>query len=182
MSSLRSRAVVFWAVVAVVVLLDVITKRLVVAHLTPGVPHAIVGDLFRLTLGYNRGAAFGTSIGEASRVVFTLVALAIVAVLWRLWRETPPENRLRALALALVMGGALGNLVDRLRWSRGVVDFVDVGIGTHRFWIFNVADSAVTVGAILLGWELLRERGAPTGERGADEAGKAPERVEEGGR
>jgi signal peptidase II len=61
-----------------------------------------------------------------------------------------PTERWKLLALGLVCGGALGNLVDRLRWTNGVVDFIDVGIGVHRFWVFNVADSAVSVGAVLL--------------------------------
>ncbi|MDH3426800.1 MAG: signal peptidase II, partial [Gemmatimonadota bacterium] len=57
---------------------------------------------------------------------------------------------LRLVAVALVCGGAVGNIIDRLRYEAGVVDFIDVGVGTHRFWIFNVADSAVSVGAVLL--------------------------------
>ena len=57
---------------------------------------------------------------------------------------------LRLAALALVCGGAIGNILDRLRYEAGVVDFIDIGIGSHRFWIFNVADSAVSIGAVLL--------------------------------
>ena len=162
----RARPVWFAAVALIILAADIVTKRLAVAHLVPGVPsHEIFGGLARLTLGYNTGAAFGMHLGAASRVVFTLLAIAILAVLWRLYRETPPGHTMRAFSLACVMAGALGNLIDRLRWSRGVVDFIDVGIGAHRFWIFNVADSAVSVGAVLLAWELLRER--PTRESAA---------------
>ncbi|HSY82348.1 MAG TPA: signal peptidase II, partial [Gemmatimonadaceae bacterium] len=60
----------------------------------------------------------------------------------------------RVIALALLTGGAIGNVIDRVRWSRGVVDFVDLGVGSLRFWTFNVADVAVTVGAFLLAWVL----------------------------
>ena len=66
--------------------------------------------------------------------------------------------------MGLVAGGALGNLVDRIRWDRGVVDFIDIGVGMTRFWTFNVADSAITVGAILLLWPTHEEaRSAPPG-------------------
>ena len=61
------------------------------------------------------------------------------------------------LGLGLAWGGAAGNLIDRVRSPLGVVDFIDIGVGTTRFWTFNVADSAVTVGAVMLGWVLLQE-------------------------
>jgi signal peptidase II len=64
---------------------------------------------------------------------------------------------MRILALGLAWGGAAGNLLDRIRSPLGVVDFIDVGLTTWRFWTFNVADSAVTVGAIVLAWSLSRE-------------------------
>ena len=71
-------------------------------------------------------------------------------------RDTAPADRVRAAALALVAGGAAGNLLDRLRTSRGVVDFIDVGIGAHRFYVFNLADVGVTTGAVLLALALWR--------------------------
>ena len=71
-------------------------------------------------------------------------------------RDAGPSVRLIAAATALVAGGAVGNLIDRVRWSRGVVDFIDVGVGSSRFWIFNVADAGVTVGAVLLALLILR--------------------------
>jgi signal peptidase II len=66
------------------------------------------------------------------------------------------------LALALASGGATGNLIDRIREPRGVVDFIDIGVGTVRFWTFNVADSAVTIGALLLAWVLWHEERSGT--------------------
>jgi signal peptidase II len=62
-----------------------------------------------------------------------------------------------AAALGLACGGAIGNLIDRIRFPRGVVDFIDVGVGSHRFWIFNVADAGITLGAIVLALMLIRE-------------------------
>ena len=120
------------------------------ASLDYGVPRDIIGDWLRFTLVFNRGAAFGTTVGDASRWIFTGLALVILFVLIRMAHQARPEEVWKLLALGMICGGAIGNLIDRLRWSNGVVDFVDVGIGDHRFWVFNVADSAVSVGAVLL--------------------------------
>ena len=115
-----------------------------------GIPHQVIGDWLRFTLVFNRGAAFGTTVGEASRWIFTALALAILFVLARMAHHATREEGWKLFALGLICGGAIGNLIDRLRWTQGVVDFVDVGIAEHRFWVFNVADSAVSVGAVLL--------------------------------
>jgi signal peptidase II len=69
--------------------------------------------------------------------------------------------------LGLAAGGALGNIFDRLRFRAGVVDSIDVGIATHRFWIFNVADAGITVGALLLAFTVLREESNASGSRPA---------------
>ena len=89
--------------------------------------------------------------------VFTLVSQAIVIVLSRMSRSAPAGDRFRQLALGLVAGGAAGNLIDRIRSARGVVDFLDVGIGALRWPTFNVADIAVSCGAIALAISLWRE-------------------------
>jgi signal peptidase II len=129
---------------------DIVTKQLAMSALDYGVPRDVLGDWLRFTLVYNRGAAFGTTVGDASRWLFTALALLILVVLIRMAHQAAREETLKLLALGLICGGAIGNLIDRLRWTQGVVDFVDVGIGDHRFWVFNVADSAVSVGAVLL--------------------------------
>jgi signal peptidase II len=147
MNDSRSRnGLVFWTAAVSVVVLDVITKALAVKHLTPGVPYRIVGDVVRLTLAFNPGAAF-----------FGGLALVALVVLWWLYRSTKSGDWIRALALGLAWGGAAGNLIDRFRSASGVVDFIDIGVGHVRFWTFNVADSAVTVGAITLAFILWRE-------------------------
>ena len=148
----------FWPILGTLVLADCSTKELVQTALTgnPG-PHPLLGDWLRVTLAYNPGAALNISLGGASRVVFGTIAATAVVALLLLYRRTPPTARLRAAALALVAGGALGNLLDRLRSPLGVIDFIDVGIGDARFWTFNVADIGVTVGALLLAMVLWRE-------------------------
>ncbi len=144
------------------IVLDVVTKRWAEQGLAPAhIPHEVVGDVVRFTLTFNRGAAFGMHVGDASRWIFGGIAVVIIGVLASLYRETTPAEGLRRLALALVAGGAVGNLIDRIRWPGGVVDFIDIGIGTTRFWTFNVADSAVTVGTILLLWTMRDELRAP---------------------
>ena len=149
---------IFWGAALTVVVVDVATKLLAEAYLwPPHVPHRILGDIVRFTLAYNPGAAFSMSLGPYSRVIFGAFAAVALVILWRLYRGGGPGERLKPLATGLAWGGAAGNLIDRIRSPRGVVDFLDIGVGTVRFWTFNVADSAVTVGAISLAWILFQE-------------------------
>ncbi len=124
-------------------------------------PHRIIGDFVRFTLAYNPGAAFSMSLGAYSRFIFGGFAIIALVVLWRLYKMTGTGARAgdvtRIIALGLAFGGAAGNLVDRFRSPQGVVDFIDIGLRDVRFWTFNVADSAVTVGALILAWSLSRE-------------------------
>lgn len=141
----------FWIIVLVVVAFDFTTKVLAVEHLAPRhVPHQIIGDVVRFTLAYNPGAAFGMHLGPASRWIFGVLSLVIVAVLLRATADLTRESRLAAVGVPIVIGGAIGNLLDRIRQRDGVVDFIDIGVGDVRFWTFNVADSAVTIGAVCL--------------------------------
>jgi signal peptidase II len=150
------RWVFVWAALGTVVL-DLITKLIAEASLlrTPGV--SVFGDWFQLRLVYNQGAAFGLHVGPYSRWIFFTVALVAVFVLARMSRSSPIGDRFRQLALGLVAGGAVGNLIDRIRSARGVVDFLDVGVGALRWPTFNVADIAVSCGAIALAISLWRE-------------------------
>jgi signal peptidase II len=145
-----------WAALATLVL-DLITKLIAEATLlrTPGI--SVFGDWFQLRLVYNQGAAFGLHVGPYSRWIFFTVALVAVVVLTRMSRSSPVGDRFRQLALGLVAGGAVGNLIDRVRSPRGVVDFLDVGVGSLRWPTFNVADIAVSCGAIALAISLWRE-------------------------
>lgn len=157
MSSIKKNGPVFWTAAVGIVALDVVTKMMAVAHLSEHVPRQIVGNFVRFTLAYNPGAAFSMSLGENSRYIFGALAVGALFILWRLYRSTLPGDTLRVLALGLAWGGAAGNLIDRFHRQQGVVDFLDIGIGDVRFWTFNVADSAVTVGALMLAWVLWRE-------------------------
>lgn len=147
------------------VLLDVVTKYVVQRTLVLYEPVPVWGDFFRLTYIFNRGAAFGLSLGEYSRYLFLALTLVAVIVLAGWYRGTPASDRMRLAAIAAVTGGAIGNLIDRVRSHRGVVDFLDFGIGQVRWPVFNVADIAVTTGAILLAISLWREEQEQERER-----------------
>jgi signal peptidase II len=152
------KASLFWPLLLAVLALDVTTKSLAVTHLAPEyVPHEVVGDLVQLTLAYNRGMSFGIEVGEYSRLIFVVLALLALVILAQLYRATSASDRPRTVALALICAGALGNMLDRIRSSRGVVDFIDLGIRDARFYTFNVADMAITVGAVALAWVLWQE-------------------------
>jgi len=151
-----ARSPVFWGIVGSVVVLDFVTKQIAVAQLSR-IPVNVLGDWLSLRLVYNPGAAFGVHVGSYSRWVFMLLAVVALGVLGAMVVKTARHEWLRLVALALVCGGAIGNLIDRVRSSRGVVDFIDVYIGPIHWPTFNVADMAVTCGAIALAVVLWQE-------------------------
>ena len=162
----------FWAVLAAVIASDIVTKAIASTELMPrGVPRAVFGDVVRLTLVYNPGAAFGLHLGPYSRLIFAALTLGALVILYRLFRNTADSDVPRTLAIALVSAGAVGNLIDRVFRPLGVVDFIDIGIGDMRWPTFNVADMAVSTGAFMLAWVLWGEERA---ERAAP-AAVAPE-------
>ncbi|MDX1623261.1 MAG: signal peptidase II [Gemmatimonadota bacterium] len=142
------------AVPLVVLALDQLTKAWVRAELTMGDPVPVLGDNVRLLYIENEGAAFGLSVGPHSSMIFLVLAAIASAIVLFLYLRTPAGHGLERLALGLILGGAVGNIVDRIRWER-VVDFIQVGVAEHYWPIFNVADSAVTVGAITLAYTYL---------------------------
>jgi signal peptidase II len=145
-----NKARLFWPLAAAVVLTDCATKRVAEASLHLGAPHPVFGDFLRFTLGYNRGIAFGIPVGDNGRIMLILFTIiAVAGIIW-IYRSTEPQHKLQVVALGMIMGGAVGNMLDRFQSASGVVDFIDVGIGATRFWTFNIADSAITVGAVLL--------------------------------
>ena len=153
--------VVFWPVLVVVLVADLVTKAIAAYALAPiGFAHEVLGEYLRFTLVYNPGAAFGLHLGPWSRWIFLALAVGVLVVLRRLFAATRAGDNARTFALALVSAGALGNALDRLRSADGVVDFIDVGVGAMRWPTFNVADVAVTSGAVLLAWVLWREESA----------------------
>jgi signal peptidase II len=142
------RLFTFFAVA--VLALDLVTKRIAERVLLQLPPVRVLGDWLQFRLVYNQGAAFGLHLGSWSRWIFMVIALGAVVMLFRLSRSSGARDRLRHLSCGLVAGGAAGNLVDRIRSAEGVVDFIDAGVGLHRWPTFNVADMGVTIGAILL--------------------------------
>ncbi|MFW1677256.1 signal peptidase II [Pontibacter sp. JAM-7] len=140
-----------WLWLAVVVVgLDYMTKQLAVSLLSYGDPHPVL-PVFDLTLLYNYGAAFSflSDAGGWQRWLFVLIALAVSAVLVIWLKRTERQLWWLGLGLSLILGGALGNLYDRVMLGY-VVDFISVHYQSWYFPAFNLADSAITLGAILL--------------------------------
>ena len=152
-----SKAGIFGGVLGGVLLLDIATKAFIqrTFHLYQQVD--VVGEYVRLTYIHNPGAAFGIELGPHSRIIFLFLSLIALFALGGMYWVTPARDRMRLFSIALICGGALGNLLDRVRSSQGVVDFLDVGVGNIRWPVFNIADIAVTTGAILLALSLWRE-------------------------
>lgn len=162
----RLRPILFWSVVLVIVITDLITKAIAVYALVPQrIPREVIGDYVRFTLVYNPGAAFGLNVGGYSRWIFTALTVGALFILAHLYRNTRDNDWPRTLALGLVCAGAIGNLIDRIRSPLGVVDFLDIGIGDMRWPTFNVADMAVSVGAFLLAWVLWGDEAPATASR-----------------
>ncbi|MCE2940551.1 MAG: signal peptidase II [Gemmatimonadota bacterium] len=157
---MRRPSSVFWGTAAAILAADQATKWWAVRTLEGAPPTTLVGDWARLVLVYNPGAAFGLHVGTWSREIFATLTVAALVVLWRLYRTATPAERGRVWTTAFVAGGALGNLVDRVRRPHGVVDFLDLGVGDLRWPTFNVADVAVCVGAVGLAWVLRDDAGA----------------------
>lgn len=147
----------FWIVAAVVFALDQGAKALVQRSIEPGGDVELIGAWLRLTHVYNPGGAFGIFGGQPLLVLAVTLLVATSVLVFLPWIIRAGY----ALPAALLFGGALGNLADRLRYGR-VLDFIDFG-----FWpVFNPADIAITAGAVLLGVQVLRGERNARGERG----------------
>lgn len=139
---------IFYAVAILVLGLDQLSKWAVLHH---GHAGPVCGDLVRITLTHNTGAAFGLFPG--ARTPFIIATLLAAAGLVYAHRVLPAADRARRIPMALILGGSMGNLFDRVRAGR-VTDFIDVGVGDWRWPTFNAADIAVVVGAVALGWRI----------------------------
>jgi signal peptidase II len=161
----RAKTRLFVVLLAAVVLLDLATKLIVQRTFRPLEQVDVIGSLVRLTYIHNPGAAFGIYLGGHSRAIFLGLSAIALVVLIAMYTWTPARDGIRLTALALICSGALGNLIDRVRSPQGVIDFIDVGVGDLRWPIFNVADMAVTTGAVVLALSLWREdKRAESGE------------------
>lgn len=150
-------------ITALILFLDQWTKALILSSMDIGESISIIAGFFNLTYIRNPGAAFGflASASPLFRYVFFL-AVTIAAILLILYylKSTEIENRWMIVALSLILSGALGNLIDRLRFGE-VVDFFDVYIKSYHWPAFNIADSAISMGAAVLIWQMITKRKEP---------------------
>ncbi len=130
------------------IVLDQLTKKWAVGVLKDGSSIKVIGDFLRFTYAENRGAAF--SILQDQRVFFIITTVVMLAVMAYIYFKTKNITKLSKLSIAMIAGGAIGNFLDRLRLGY-VVDFIDVRFGSfYNFPIFNIADSFVVCGTILM--------------------------------
>jgi signal peptidase II len=138
-----------WVWAPLVLIVDFASKRAVLANEAAlRAKISIIGDFLRFIYVRNPGSAMG--LFPVGRYVLVGISLLASLFLIYLYRTTDPRLKVRLGAMAAILGGAVGNLIDRVFYNGHVVDFIDVGIGTHRFFTFNVADMGVTVGGTLL--------------------------------
>lgn len=161
----RARWGVFLGVAGTVIVLDQLSKAWLVANVSVGEVVQVIGDLVRLVQSQNSGALFGLFRDQA--ILFALVSIGVIGLIV-LYHARAGRSLYLSLALGLLLGGALGNMIDRLRLGY-VVDWVDIGIGSLRFWTFNVADSAISLAIVMLvGLALFPALGG--GSRGGSDA------------
>ncbi|MFA5275947.1 MAG: signal peptidase II [Candidatus Omnitrophota bacterium] len=139
-------------IVSAILVLDRVSKILVTEYLSLNNSVPLIKGVFHFSLVHNQGAAFGLLRNQLP--LFILTSLVAVALIWRSLRSDK-HNKIYTIALSLILTGALGNLIDRVFYGY-VIDFLD-----FRIWpVFNVADSAITVGAVILGWSILFNKNA----------------------
>lgn len=142
----RRHWLLFGGLAAVVVVADQVTKAWITTNLTLGEIVSVIGDLLRITYSANNGAIFGLFRDQA--LLFAFVSLVVLGLI--VWFESRAGSSLLiTIALGLLLGGAVGNLIDRLSLGY-VVDWVDMGIGDWRFYTYNVADAAISTSLFLL--------------------------------
>jgi len=155
---------VFFGLALAVLVLDQLTKAWLTSRLSPGEFMTVLGDYVRLVYSQNSGALFGLFRDNA--LLFGIVSLFVIGLIVVYHRQVGSSVYL-SIALGLLLGGALGNVTDRLRLGY-VVDFVDIGIGGFRWYTFNVADAAISVAIVMLIGAALIPSLAGVGERGSD--------------
>jgi signal peptidase II len=144
-------------VAGLVVLFDQISKALILEHLPRHHSRTIITGFFDITHIRNPGGAFGLMAGMSSTVrtvVFLFISSLAVGLILYFYKKTPSSQSLLATGFALIFGGAIGNLIDRVRFGN-VVDFLDIYLGNLHWPAFNIADSAITVGIFIFIFHLL---------------------------
>jgi signal peptidase II len=132
-------------VAALALVIDQLTKRIIVSRFLPGESRIVVPHLLKWTYEQNQHGAFG--LFGSSPVLLIGMALVVLLIFWMSFRDAARKSRLVRIAFGLILGGAIGNIIDRLHY-RYVIDFIDF----YKIWpnIFNVADSCITIGVVLL--------------------------------
>jgi len=146
---------------AVIIALDQITKSAITARFVLHESYPVIDGLFNLVYVMNPGAAFGflANASETFRSVFFIgITMAVILLIAYYVVKSESDNNLYAVSLTLIFSGAVGNLIDRVRFG-AVVDFLDVYIGNAHWPAFNVADSSITIGAVLMIWGMIVSRG-----------------------
>ncbi len=138
----------YYVIAVVMIIIDQWTKYLVIENMTIGESIPIIDNIFYFTSHRNPGAAWGILQGQMW--FFYIITLIVVGIIVYYIERYAKTNRLLGISLGLVLGGAIGNLIDRVRFQE-VVDFVDVYIFSYDYPIFNVADSSLVIGVILIG-------------------------------
>ncbi|HQK99269.1 MAG TPA: signal peptidase II [Smithellaceae bacterium] len=157
---MKKNLLIFILGAAAIIVLDQITKSAIVSRFVLHEAYPVIPGFFNLVYVMNPGAAFGflAAASETFRFVFfTAITLAALLLIVYYLVKTPLRSAMLVWALAFIFGGALGNLIDRLRFG-AVVDFLDVYLGSAHWPAFNVADSAITIGAALVIWDMISTR------------------------
>jgi signal peptidase II len=154
----------FFGIAGAVVVVDQLTKAWIRSILAPGEVMPVLGDWIRLVHAQNNGGIFGLLRGQA--LPFAVVSLGVIALIVA-YHGRSGRSPFLTVALALLLGGAIGNLLDRLLYG-SVVDFVDAGIGSIRWYTFNVADASISLAIVLLlALSIRPSLGTPVGSSGA---------------
>ncbi len=141
----------FWLIAGIILFLDQFSKHFIMTHIGYSDQVVIIPDFFNIVHARNTGGAFGilASAGTWKHLFFQIISIAAIIGLFYFYISSKNRTKLFLLGSALIAGGAMGNLTDRIRF-RAVTDFLDFHIGAYHWPAFNVADSAITIGALLL--------------------------------
>ena len=159
---MKQKLLVAAPLVGSVVYADIVTKKWALDSLVPGLIIEGFQGLLPLTLAFNQGVAFGLPLPSAGRYLVIFATILVLFVLTNMFVQARSNDWLRLIPIQLVAAGAIGNLIDRVRWDRGVVDFIGpIDLGFMSWPIFNIADMAIMAGAGLLFWLSFQQEPQP---------------------
>ncbi len=157
---MKKNLIIFILGAAVVVVLDQVTKAAILKQFVLHESRPVIDGFFNLVYVMNPGAAFGFLAGasETFRYLFFIgITVLVMGLIIYYIVKSDSKNIINIISFAMIFGGAVGNLIDRIRFG-SVVDFLDVYIGTAHWPAFNVADSSITIGAVLMIWGMITQR------------------------